>query len=452
MAKYIHILLLTILFSFSASAQQPRLLITTDIGGDPDDQQSLIRLMVYSSEFDIEGIITSASGTPGELKEAVVRPDLVEEIIRGYQSVYPNLLKHDKNFPAPEYLFSVVKEGNPLRGWKNVGEGKDTEGSEWIIRQVDKKDQRLLNICIFGGQTDLAQALWNVKNNRTAKEYNLFLSKIRVYDINDQDKIFGQMFAEHRLPFYILAKAPEGVDKREGAYRGVYLGGDENLTSMAWLKENVLENHGPLGKLYPTKTWTAPNPHGVMKEGDTPSWFFFLNNGLNIPEQPYLGGWGGRFLKNEAGVYRDATDKFVDKTEARATVYRWREDFQNDWAARMDWCVGDYEKCNHAPVAAVNGSIDKMPLVIKAKKGKTITLDASASFDPDNDKLIFEWLIYPENPENDKNSILKSDGEKAFIQINNIRLIENLPVLLRVTDNGSPKLVSYKRILITSKK
>jgi len=94
--------------------------------------------MVYSNEFDIEGIVTSASGTPGELREAVVRPDLVEEIIRGYQAVYPNLLKHNANFPDPQYLFSVVKKGNPQRGWEHVGEGHDTEGSNWIIQRVDK--------------------------------------------------------------------------------------------------------------------------------------------------------------------------------------------------------------------------------------------------------------------------------------------------------------------------
>jgi len=433
-------------------AQSPRLLITTDIGGDPDDQQSLVRLMVYSNEFDIEGIITSASGTPGELKEAAVRPDLVEEIIRGYQSVYPNLLKHNSKFPAPEYLFSIVKKGNPHRGWENVGNGHDTEGSEWIIRQADKKDNRPLNICIFGGQTDLAQALWKVKNTRSAKEYNRFLAKIRVYDINDQDKIFGQMYAEHKLPFYILAKAPEGVDKREGAYRGVYLGGDESLTSMDWLKENVLENHGPLGKLYPTKTWTAPNPHGVMKEGDTPSWFFFLENGLNIAEKPELGGWGGRFLKNDEGVYRDATDTFNGKTEARSTVYRWREDFQNDWAARIDWCVNDYKDCNHTPLAVVNSSKDRNPLSIKVKNGKTLILDASESFDPDNDKLSFEWLFYTETSETNNTAILKTKGEKAFIQLENFKTNESLSLLLRVTDNGNPRLVSYKRILINFKK
>jgi hypothetical protein len=433
-------------------AQSPRLLITTDIGGDPDDQQSLVRLMVYSNEFDIEGIVTSASGTPGELKEAAVRPDLVEEIIRDYQSVYPNLLKHDSKFPNPEYLFSIVKKGNPHRGWENLGNGHDTEGSEWIIKQVDKKDNRPLNICIFGGQTDLAQALWKVKNTRSAKEYNRFLAKIRVYDINDQDKIFGQMYAEHQLPFYILAKAVEGVDKREGAYRGIYLGGDESLTSMEWLKENVLEKHGPLGKLYPTKTWTAPNPHCAMKEGDTPSWFFFLENGLNIAEKPELGGWGGRFLKNDEGVYRDATDTFNGKTEARSTVYRWREDFQNDWAARMDWCVDDYKDCNHAPVVLVNGSKDENPLSIKVKNKKTVILDASESFDPDNNKLSFEWLFYPEIANLSEATIIKTEEKKAFIQLENSKTNESLSLLLRVTDNGYPRLVSYKRILINLKK
>ena len=446
--RHLQLIFFAVLLSLSLHAQPPRLLITTDIGGDPDDQQSLVRLMVYSNEFDLEGIVTSASGTPGELKKAMVRPDLAEEIIRGYQEVYPNLLKHDANFPAPEYLLSIVKRGNPLRGWENVGEGKDTEGSEWIIGQVDKADKRALNICIFGGQTDLAQALWKVKNNRSPKEYNLFLSRIKVYDINDQDKIFERMLAEHKLPFYILAKAPNGVDKREGAYRGVYLGGEESLTSMEWLKENVLVNHGPLGKLYPTKTWTAPNPHGAMKEGDTPSWFFFLENGLNVSEKPELGGWGGRFVRSGQSVYRDANDNYQGKTESRATVYRWRADFQNDWAARMDWCVKEFKDCNHLPVAVANGSMDKMPLVIKLKKGKTITLDASKSFDPDHDEISFEWLVYPVKTEIDNKAILKENANKAIIQVNRADIGGGLSLLLRVTDNGNPKLTSYKRILI----
>ncbi|NJK85405.1 MAG: DUF1593 domain-containing protein [Bacteroidales bacterium] len=174
-------------YSMTYNQEKPRLLVTTDIGGDPDDQQSLVRLMVYANEIEIEGFISSAAGTPGELNEEKICPELIEEIIQGYKLVFANLLLHDKNYPTPEYLLSVVKRGNPERGWDFVGEGHDTEASEWIISRVDKKDKRPLNICVFGGQTDLAQALWKVKNTRSAKEYQKFISKIRVYDINDQD-------------------------------------------------------------------------------------------------------------------------------------------------------------------------------------------------------------------------------------------------------------------------
>ncbi len=449
--KYLIFLILFLSATLSSFSQSPRLLITTDIGGDPDDQQSLVRLMVYTNEFDIEGIISSASGTPGELKNSIVRPDLINDIINGYGKVYSNLLKHDSKFPSPEFLLSIVKRGNPLRGWENVGEGHDTEGSEWIIKKIDKKDNRPLNICIFGGQTDLAQALWKVKNSRSATQFHKFISKIRVYDINDQDKMFTQMYIEFNVPFYILANAPEGVDKREGVYRGIYLGGDESLTSMDWLKENVLETKGSLGKLYPTKTWTAPNPHGVMKEGDTPSWFFFLNNGLNVAKQPELGGWGGRFMKNEQGYYSDALDSFRNEKNARSTVYRWREDFQYDWAARMDWCVSDYSECNHAPVISINGFDGKNPLFLDVKPGDTIELDASKSVDPDGNKLQIEWFIYP-NPENYKGKAsLSTEGNKAFLTVQNLEKDEYLSVVLRVTDNGNPRMTSYKRILVSCK-
>lgn len=35
----------------SGADERPRLAVLTDIGGDPDDQQSVIRLMVYANEF-----------------------------------------------------------------------------------------------------------------------------------------------------------------------------------------------------------------------------------------------------------------------------------------------------------------------------------------------------------------------------------------------------------------
>jgi hypothetical protein len=392
----------------------PRLLVTTDIGGDPDDQQSMIRLMVYSNGFEIEGLIASASGTPGELKEEVIKPHLIEEIVDAYAKVEDNLRLHSAGFPPAAHLKSVIKKGNPHRGWDNIGEGHDTEGSEWIIQCVDKPDSRPLNIAIWGGQTDLAQALWKIKNTRTTRQYEEFVSKIRIYDIMDQDGIFSKIWETFPGLFYILNKAPGGEDKRNAVFRGMYLGGNEDLTSMEWFKEHVLENHGPLGNLYPTKTWTAPNPHGLMKEGDTPSWFFFLKNGLNCPEHPEYGGWGGRFQKTEEGYYADASDSFNGETNARVTVFRWRDDFQREFAARMDWCVKDVADANHPPVAAVNGHDKQEPLVIHSNPGEKINLMRRVRQTLTMEiTLRFEWMIYPEAGNFKGDIKLKTNGKNA---------------------------------------
>ena len=194
-------------------------------------------------------------------------------------------------------------------------------------------DQRL-NISIWGGQTDLAQALWRVRNDRGRAGLAEFVKRFRVYDIADQDGIADWMRMEFPGMNYILSKSPSGVDKRHAAFRGMYLTGDESLTSRAWIDEHV-RSTGPLGGLYPVKTWTAPNPHGCLKEGDTPSWFFFLPQGGNDPNDPSQPGWGGQFRKTDEGWYRDDRTNGQDP---RDSVSRWRLDFQQDFARRMSWC------------------------------------------------------------------------------------------------------------------
>jgi hypothetical protein len=103
--------------------------VLTDIGGDPDDQQSLVLLMVYANHFRIEGLIASAAGTPGELKEFVTRTDLIRRTIQAYGAVIPNQSRHETGWPTEAALASKIKSGNPLRGREHIGEGHDTEGS-----------------------------------------------------------------------------------------------------------------------------------------------------------------------------------------------------------------------------------------------------------------------------------------------------------------------------------
>jgi hypothetical protein len=98
--------------------------------------------------------------------------------------------------------------------------------------------------------------------------------------------------------------------------RGLYLGGDQDLVSRQWMDTNIRQKHGPLGMLYPPRTWTAPNPHATIKEGDTPSWSFFLPNGLSDPAHPDWGGQGGRFEKDSDGIWRDAQDTIEKVTSA----------------------------------------------------------------------------------------------------------------------------------------
>lgn len=315
---------------------RPRLAILTDIGGDPDDQQSMIRLMVYSNHFRLGALVATAAGTRGELKNATTRADLIREIIMAYGKVRPGLMMHESGWPMAESLLDKVKSGNRFRERNNIGPGHDTEASRHLVERIDAgRAADPLNIAIWGGQTDMGQALWQVKSSRGEAGLAEFVKKFRVYDINDQDGIAEWMRREFPGMFYILANKAPGRDNREGTYRGIYLTGDEKLTSREWIEKNV-KSTGPLGALYPTKTWTAPNPHSCMKEGDTPSWFYFLPAGGNDPQDPSKPGWGGQFAKQPDGWYRDLP-RSAD-FDPRTTVSRHRPAFQADFALRMAWC------------------------------------------------------------------------------------------------------------------
>src|SRR5262249_43651030 len=146
----------------------------------------------------------------------------------------------------------------------------------------------------------------------------------------------------------------------------------------------------------PTSTWTAPNSHGTLKEGDTPSWLYFLPVGLGDPAHPEWGSWGGRFRHVAGGRYEDTRDTVDSQTHQRVTVWRWRPAFQHEFAARMDWCVKSPKEANHPPVAVVNGDSTGKAIRLNAKPGERLSLSAVGSSDPDGDKLSYWWWVYRE--------------------------------------------------------
>ena len=430
-------------------SEKPRLIVLTDIGGDPDDTQSMIRLLVYSNEFEIEGLIASASGTPGELGVNVVKPQLIRELVDAYGMVGPNLLLHDHGFPTVDHLRARIKVGNPNRGIENIGEGQDTEGSNWIVSAADRDDPRPLSVAIWGGSTELAQALWRVRRDRPAAEVARFVKRLRIYAIGHQDNTGPWIIGNFPDLFYILAKSAEGSDKRDSAYRGMYLGGEESLTTHDWIEENVLAGHGPLGALYPTKTWTAPNPHGVLKEGDTPSWFFFLPNGLGDPSHPEWGGWGGRFRPAYGGLFRDDADHIGGADDARISVSRWRAAYQNDFAARMDWCVKPFAEANHNPIAVAMVKQGRRTIKLDAKPGTRVQLSADGSSDPDGDGLSYRWYVYREaGSYRGDITVRDSDQQRAELTVPADSTGKSIHVILEVSDSGKSSLTAYRRVIV----
>ena len=437
-----------LLLGVSPTDARPRLIVTTDIGGDPDDTQSLVRLLVHSSEFEIEGLIASASGTSGELREAVVRCDLVRELVEAYGQVQANLLLHDPGFPSASHLLECVKGGNPIRGVESIGPGQDTEGSRWIVAAVDRADPDPVKVAIWGGSTELAQALWRVRQDRTPEEVVRFLERLRVHAIGDQDDTGPWIRANFPGLFYLLDHARDG-QTWNSCFRGMFLGGDETLTSREWLDTHVRTGHGPLGALYPPQTATGPNPHGALKEGDTPSWFYFLANGLQVPSEPTFGGWGGRF-EPSGRFFQDAWDTVGGDTSHHATVYRWRPAFQNEFQARMDWCVRPYAEANHRPRAVLNGDDTGEALRVEAAAGSTVSLSAAGSTDPDGDALAHRWWHYREAGTYPGDvGLAGSDTAEAAVSLPADAAGRTIPLVLEVTDSGDPSLTSYRRAIIT---
>jgi hypothetical protein len=438
--------------------RKPRVIVLTDIGNEPDDAQSLVRFLVYANVFEVEGLIATTSTW---LRDGV-QPERIRGHIDAYGEVRDNLSRHADGYPTVESLDAVVRTGQPAYGMEAVGEGLHSPGSDLIIEAVDRADERPVWVAVWGGANTLAQALWDVRQRRSPAAAAAFVAKLRVYAIADQDDAGPWLRATFPSLFYIVSPSPAGQEDYAGStWTGIsgerwyksFSGPDSTMVGNPWLREHVRTDHGPLGARYPATEY--------IMEGDTPSFLNLIPNGLAAHEDPTYGGWGGRYrLSRPEGeprpIYTDAPDTVTGPdgdvyTSNQATIWRWRAAYQNDFAARMDWCrTPVFREANHNPIPLVNGTISAAAYRVTALPGQILYLNAEGSHDPDTrDSVRFRWWVYPEAGTYPGEVVLRDDTAElvSFVVPDDAGGTE-IPVMLEVIDSGTPALTSSRRAIV----
>ena len=460
-ARIIALLMLigvTMSINAKKTALKPRLVVCTDIAPadiEPDDMESMVHLVAYADMFEIEALITSVGWNCDPYPMDWMK--YLGRVIKAYDMDVPNLMKRSGQkkhlslkkengsqqigyWPSAEYLDNRCVMGSMYGGIRSIGEKNDSPGSELLIRLADEDDPRPIYVAAWGGANTLAQAIWRVKQTRTAEEVKKFVRKFRLFTITDQDMDYAHRMDRARSSHLWLRQ--EFKDDLqfiwdEGAWQEQCELGKRHWT----MHQQHIQPKGALGKEYPNYKW------GV--EGDTPSFLYVMPNGLNDPEDPLQAGWAGY---HERGMCPDSlTTAWTSWQEpVRSTSVGYKQRFYmdelNDFMARMQWA--DEGKGNLNPIVIVNGHQGPTPLVIHAKAGETIHLDATKSKDPDGNAIQFQWW---QQKEIGTTTLAISHAEKNTINVYipaNATAGQALHLICEVSDNGPFHLKSYQRIII----
>jgi hypothetical protein len=520
-------IVLTIICFFSDRAEaqlsskqiRPRIVITAD--PELDDNNSLIRFLLYSSDLQIEGLIYASSGfhwkgdgkgtkwfvpgreyarfgldtCPCESWRWAKNERFIHNAVEAYEKVYPNLKIHNQNYPAPEELKSKIRYGNI----EFDGEiSKNSPGSD-LIRSLMLDDKPgPLFITAWGGQSTIARALKAIQEQyEYTTEWESIKEKISrkvvLLPSGDQDDTYAT-YIKPNWPEIDYRQFSGGPNYGYGAQLGAKQQDSVYLTS-SWMKENITDR-GPLGALY--RVWgdgkqmvkgdkmdyfgIAGKSNAELKkmgyvvwmpvqqkgswlgEGDDHTFMNMPGNGLRAWEDASYGGWGGRQAnKNAAADFSfsapgdisaeamanglSTLNSQLNKNVKEVAYPDFFPAAQHDFEARLKWSVTAlYKNANHQPVANIEG-----PQSILASAGQKIRLNAAVS-DPDGDAFSIKWWQFRVGSYPNKVEISNPTAEKTEIFIpKDAAGCQTIHIILEVTDNGTPNLTSYQRIIITVK-
>ncbi|KAK7226770.1 hypothetical protein V2G26_014773 [Clonostachys chloroleuca] len=461
--------------------KKPRVFVLSDVSNEPDDAESLVRYLTYANQFITEGLVPTTSVW---LRDRTC-PEEMHRIVDGYAAAVDNLNAHahpDHQYPPADHVRSLIRPGAPVYGMEAVGDNIPLSEGGKLLKKSIEASQNLsepLWVLCWGGTNVLAQALYKIRQEYDAAAAAILRSKVRVYAISDQDDTSAWIRTEFPDLFYISSihawnqygLATWAGISGEAHYEFDEGGPDATRVSKDWVRDNI--QIGPLGSTY-------PDPEFVF-EGDTPTFLYLIQNGLGSREYPHYGSWGGRYAKTDPSDqvhhYGDTADR-VQGLNGRifksnqATIWRWREAFQNDFAARIQWTMTkDFSKVNHHPVVALGQDFSSEPLKVEANAGESITLDASRSYDPDGDELTFRWFQYEEpsidvwsahkftakveivhlDKQGSKVEVKVPPASSSCVEFKTGKPLERgqvLHVILEVKDSGMPRLTTYRRVLI----
>ena len=478
--------------------QRPRCIITQD--AEVDDMNSLIHVLLYSNEVDIQGIVQSSSkfhwkGVAGQKEEKYTKPyrwpgtEWMQKYLNAYQKVYPNLKKHDKSYPAPAYLKSVTKVGNI--GYKGEMDSA-TEGSELIKKTILDNDERTLYLLAWGGTNTISRALKDIeKEYKGTKQWDAIrkkiINKVVIPACGEQDETYSEYIAEEwpEIKFmscsqmssyaYMWRTQPEDSSKKtlyadfmlknlirkHGALLdnyvtwgdGTYLDGEEPGSQFG-TNEDLLDSLNWWGGFNPVQKYQR---YDFLSEGDSPTFFMLLDTGLRTLEDVTNGGFSGRYAKadkknskgQEVNYWSPVKDTYVKEDGSTMKVessWKYIDDIQNDFAARADWCItNDYAKANHAPKVSVTEGTD-----IKASAGETLKLHAIAT-DPDDDYVTVSWSEYTDASTTETALTLKGAASDtiSFKIPEDAKAGQKIHLIVQTQDDGEHTLTHYQQVIIT---